>query len=414
MPAPRKWNISKFNTLHKNLMVILFASFSGLNVTAQDAANTKFDRVELFDEVIRLVAEHFYDRSFNEKDWRLRAEKFRNKTTKANDLDQFSAQVNQLLASLKTSHTFFYSRKDPKHFQLMGVFHTIFDQEKSGLFTYDGIGVNTTNIKNKIYVAAVFDGFPAKRAGIRFGDVIRSVNGKPFHPIDSFKNLSGKNVKLTIVRGQNTIEKNITVQRIDGRTMFETAMKSSARIIESNGKKIGYIHIWSYAGQKYQDILRDNLLWGKLSECDSLILDIREGWGGADLNYLNLFRPPIAIVESLPRKGKPGSYSGVWEKPVVLLTNGRSTSGKELFTYGFKKLKIGKVIGEKTAGAVVAGRIFRLSSGDVLYLAVNDVSVDGQRIEGVGIQPDIEVRRDILTPSEKDPQLQKAIHVISK
>lgn len=395
-------------------MVILFAMFSGLNAAAQDAAQSTSGRNELFDEVINLVAKHFYDRSFNEKEWMLRAEKFRNKATEANDLDQFSSQVNQLLASLKTSHTFFYSRKTPKHFQLMGLFHTIFDQEKSGLFTYDGIGINTTNIKNKIYVSAVLDGFPAKTAGIRFGDIIASVDEKTFHPIDSFKNLSGKKVKLTIVRGQNTIEQDVRVERIDGRTMFETAMKSSARIIESNGKKVGYIHIWSYAGQKYQDILRDHLLWGKLSDCDSLILDIRDGWGGADLNYLNLFRPPIAIVKSLPRKGKPGSYSGVWEKPVVLLTNGRSTSGKELFTYGFIKLKIGKVIGEKTAGAVVAGRIFRLSSGDVLYLAVSDVSVDGQRIEGMGIQPDIQVRRDILEPPENDPQLQKAIDVISK
>lgn len=413
-PSVDKSNMNNLSAFHKNLLVIFFASLCGLPIVAQDAFKPNVDRAVLFDEVIDLVAEHFYDRSFNEKAWRLRAEEFRKKAVEPNDLDQFSSQVNQLLATLKTSHTFFYSRKNPKHFQLMGVFNRLFDQEKLDLFMYDGIGINTSNIENKMYVSSVFDGFPAKRAGIRFGDVIRSVDGKPFHPINSFKNLSGKKVKLTIVRGQNAIEQDVRVQRIDGRRMFETAMKASAKILESNGKKIGYIHVWSYAGQKYQDILREHLLWGKLSECDSLILDIRDGWGGADLNYLNLFRPPIAIVTSMPRRGKQGSYSGVWEKPVVLLTNGRSTSGKELFTYGFKKLKIGKVIGEKTAGAVVAGRIFQLSSDDVLYLAVNDVSVDGQRIEGVGIQPDIEVRRDILSSSEKDPQLQKAIDVISK
>ena len=99
---------------------------------------------------------------------------------------------------------------------------------------------------------------------------------------------------------------------------------------------------------------------------------------------------------------------------MVLLTNGQTTSGKELFTYGFKKLKIGKVVGETTSGAVVAGRIFKLSSGDVLYLAVNDVSVDGQRLEGIGVKPDIEVRREIQSPTKTDSQLQKAIEVFSQ
>ena len=51
------------------------------------------------------------------------------------------------------------------------------------------------------------------------------------------------------------------------------------------------------------------------------------------------------------------------------------------------------MIGEKTAGAVVGGRIFLLSNGDALYCAVTETKVDGARLEGVGVQPDYEVIR---------------------
>jgi len=394
-------------------MIVLAGSIWG-SATAQESQSPLVDQRVLYEEVSKLVAEHFYDRSFDNNAWASRVAEFRGKSLSTKDIDAFSFQVNQLLATLDASHTFFYSRNNPKRFQLLGVFHQLFDQEKADLFIYKGIGIDTKVIDGKHYVVSVFDGFPAKLAGIKFGDIIRSVEGKPFHPISSFNGHSEKTVEVAIARGNQELKMTLDVQSIDGRTMFEEAMKASARVIESNGKKIAYIHIWSYAGQKYQDILREHLLWGKLSQCDSLILDIRDGWGGADLNYLNLFRSPIASVESISRSGKVGSYSGVWERPVVLLTNGRSTSGKELFTYGFKKLKIGKVIGETTAGAVVAGRIFKLFSGDVLYLAVNDVSVDGQRLEGIGVKPDIEIRRNIQSPTKTDSQLQKAIEVLSQ
>ena len=51
---------------------------------------------------------------------------------------------------------------------------------------------------------------------------------------------------------------------------------------------------WSYAGQKYQDILTHVLTNGRLKERDALVLDLRGGWGGASPSYLNLLRVPRA------------------------------------------------------------------------------------------------------------------------
>lgn len=373
-----------------------------------------FESNKVFDEVSKLVKEHFFDKSFDSNAWDQRAGAMRDKAISATTHDQFDQCINELLTTLNTSHTYYYSRLNPKRYQLLGVFNQMYDQEREDLFVYDGVGIDTRTIAEKVYVSSVYDGLPAATAGLQFGDQIISVDAKPFHPIASFRGKAGSAVVVVVERDGQELTLPVTVDRLDGRTMFETALESSIRVIESNDQKVGYLHAWSYAGSKYHEQIRAAILWGPLSQCDALIVDLRDGWGGADINYLNLFRPPIAMVTSTPREGAVGSYSGVWEKPVALLTNGRSTSGKELFSYGFKKLKLGKIIGESTAGAVVAGRAFLLSNGDLLYLAVNDVAVDGQRLEGVGVEPDVLIPRPIDGSGEPDPQLEATLKQLAR
>ncbi len=394
------------------LFAIVLASSGWVSPTfAQESFD--FDRANVFDEVAQAVAEHFYDKDFDTAAWQKKCSEFREQAIEAKSLERYDQSVNQLLATLKTSHTFYFSRNNPKRYQLFGIFHKLYKDDKS-LFCYDGIGIDTRIVDGKVLVVSVFDGLPASKAGLQFGDEIVSVDKAPFHPIGSFSQKAGTSVTIKLNRAGESKSVEVKVEQLDGRTIFETALDSSARVIERGEKKIAYIHVWSYAGQKYQEKVREALLWGKLSECDALVFDCRDGWGGADLNYLNLFRDPIAIVQSEPRSGKSISYSGVWEKPVALLVNGRSTSGKELFAHGFKKLKLGKVFGETTAGAVVAGRIFRLSNGDALYLAVSDVRIDEKRLEGIGVEPDIKVERPLKNAASNDGQLEAALEYLER
>ena len=95
----------------------------------------------------------------------------------------------------------------------------------------------------------------------------------------------------------------------------------------------------------------------------------------------------------------------------MLLVNEGSRSGKELLAQGFKDHDIGPVVGSTTAGAVVAGRPFRLSNDDLLYVAVADVEVNGKRIEGVGVTPDVEVPFDVRDAGGRDPQLERALDI---
>ncbi len=119
-------------------------------------------------------------------------------------------------------------------------------------------------------------------------------------------------------------------------------------------------------------------------------------------------------ITSITRDGKRTDYSAAWRKPVALLVNDGSWSGKEIFTYYFRKAHCGPIIGSRTAGAVMAGQPFVMKDGSLLYLAVGDGLVDGVRPEGHGIVPDVEVPFRIEYAGGADPQKERAIDEIVK
>ncbi len=377
---------------------------------------SKFDQSHVFDEVTTAVSDEFWDRHFGGVDWKDTAAGFRERAVKASSHDEFAEVINEMLANLKTSHTYFFPTTNPKHFQLLGIFQTLVPDSHSERFTFDGIGIDTKTIDGRVFVSSVFEGLPADQAGLRFGDEIVAIDSMPFHPIGSFYGKSQQEVDVSIRREKNGQPESIQVRvaSLDGRTMFEDALENSARIIERGDRKIGYVHVWSYAGAKYHERLVQLVLWGKLSACDALIVDLRDGWGGASLDYVNLFQKPLVEVESHRRDGETSNYSGVWGKPVALLINAGTTSGKELYAFAFRKHQLGPLVGTKSAGAVVAGRCCPLSNGDVLYLAVADLRIDGQRLEGVGVEPDYSVDRPIPFANGADGQLDKAIELLAK
>ena len=70
------------------------------------------------------------------------------------------------------------------------------------------------------------------------------------------------------------------------------------------------------------------------------------------------------------------------------------------------------MIGTRTEGAVLAATAFLIGNG-LLLLAVSDVLIDGVRLEGVGVTPTIEVQAGRVSAERSDPQLDRAIAVLS-
>ncbi|MBW4687834.1 MAG: S41 family peptidase [Komarekiella atlantica HA4396-MV6] len=380
---------------------------------------------QVFEQVWQTVNDNFYDPKLNGVDWKAIREKYKPQAEQAKSKEEFAAVVNQMLSQLRTSHTRFYTQDEPAYYQLLGIFlpnNPELQKQLKKFFPqgieYSGIGIFTKNINSKTFVSAILDGSPAAKAGLKVGDQILSVDGKPYQPIQSFVGKADQKVKLLIQRTPNASNQQeiaIAPKILDATTMFLDAQEASTQVIEREGKKIGYVHIWSYAGEQYQQQLEANLIYGRLKNADALVLDLREGWGGASPSYLNIYTADGPSLTSIRRNGRQNTYNYQWKKPVVMLVNEGSRSGKEILAFGFQQNKIGPVIGSQTPGAVVAGSPFIMQDGSVLYLAVADVFLNGnQRLEGKGITPDISVPFSLEYAEGADPQKQQAIETVLK
>ena len=145
-----------------------------------------------------------------------------------------------------------------------------------------------------------------------------------------------------------------------------------------------------------------------LAGADGLVLDLRGRWGGAPADAADLFVGKSPRVEMTDRDGDEHLVNARWRKPVVGIIDAGSRSGMEILAHGLKAAGV-PLVGARTAGAVVAGRAFRLKDNSLLEVAVLDVHVDGERLEGEGVTPDIEVPFDIRYAAGADPQFDRAV-----
>jgi carboxyl-terminal processing protease len=406
---------SRENPMQKRAFLVVCTALCCVLAGTSHAQST----FQSFDWVWQSVDEKFYDPRFNGIDWAAMKSKYRARALSAGSREEHAAIVNEMLAELRTSHTRLYTPDTTEYFQLLGLFLPPNDwlaKKTAAVLTdgkalYSGIGIYTTVVSGEHYVRAVFEGLPAHSAGILLGDRIVSVDGAPFHAIRSFAGKAGKPVTVVVERSVGQ-RRSIPVvpALLDGTTMFVDAMSASVQVIEQGGRKVGYLHAWSYAGPRYQEILRNELLFGRLKAADALVLDIRDGWGGADPSNLNLFTTRGLTWTARERDGETTAFPSSWAKPVVLLTDGRSNSGKELLAYSFKRGKVGIIVGARTGGAVVAGTILADDNANLLYVATADVTMDdGTRLEGKGVQPDIEVPFELPHAQGRDPQKERAV-----
>ena len=380
---------------------------------------------KVFEQVWQTVNDNFYDPNFNGVDWKAIREKYRQQAARTKSSLEVAAVINQMLSELQSSHTRFYTKDEPAYYQLLGVFQPrnpeLQKQLKkflpNGKVEYSGIGAFTKDINGKTLISAILDGSPAAEAGLKVGDQLLSVDGRPYQPIQSFAGKAGTKVQVSIQHSADSNSRKeiaIAPKIFDATTMFLEAQKASTQVIQREGKKIGYVHIWSNAADSDQQQLQDDLIYGRLKVADGLVLDLRDGWGGGNVNYLNIFTAKVGpTVTSVSRQGKRYTYISQWKKPVVMVINQGSRSSKEILAFGFQQHKIGPLLGSKTAGAVLAGSPFLMQDGSFVYVAVANVFVnEKQRLEGKGVTPDINVPFSLEYAQGADPQKEQAIETV--
>jgi carboxyl-terminal processing protease len=377
-----------------------------------------------FDEAWEIVRDRFYDPRLHGLDWQTMRARYRPQAASARSREEMAVVVNAMLAQLGASHTHYYTPEDPAYYQLADIFSDAVRRRglqrvfPTGEVSYPGIGAFTqADDQGRTFVTGVVEGAPAHQARLLLGDEILSADDRPFRPVDSFRGKVGASVSLSIRRTPAGEPMAISVAPTDihPNAMFLRGLEASAHIVAAgDNARIGYVHVWSYAGRRYQSALEELIAEGPLRDADALVWDLRDGWGGAEPQYLDLFNPRAPTMQVTGRNGETDMVDVKWRKPVAMLINAGTRSGKEVLAFGFKKYRLGELIGVRTEGAVLAATAFLIGDGGLLLLAVDDVLVDGERLEGVGVTPTIEVAFDPRYAAGRDPQLERAGQILSR
>ncbi|AKF84623.1 hypothetical protein MFUL124B02_01820 [Myxococcus fulvus 124B02] len=357
------------------------------------------------DEVVDHVRMRFYDAKRGEA-W---ATKHQGYGATATSADDFARRTQAALAELNASHTVFYPRGTTGHADLSAIFQRHLKLPKVEV---PSIGADIQETPQGFFARHVFARGPAAKAGLLRGDRLLSVEGKPFTSVASLTQRVNKPTRFTIERtlGAEPTVLTITPRLVNPKAEWLDAQHASTRVIDHQGRRVAYQQLYSCAGPEHQQKLQDALS-DDFAQADAVVIDFRDGWGGCNPTFLNLFNRAVPRFVGIGRDGRRNAWSATWQKPVVLLVNGNSRSGKEIVAFTMKRLGLATLVGQHTAGAVLAGTPLRLSTGDLLYLAVEAVEVEGVLLEGVGVPVDVEVPDTLPYASGKDPQLDKALDV---
>ena len=295
-----------------------------------------------------------------------------------------------------------------------------FNEQLKGSFK--GLGVEITkNIDNKIEIITVFDNSPAKENGFEEGDIIISINGETVEGkelTDITKMIKNKdNIKIEIERNNER-----QIKEIDLRMVNIPSVDS--KVFEESNKKIGYILISIFAentDEQFASALKDL----QEKNIDSLIIDVRSNTGGhldTVTNMLELLLDKGQVMYQIQDSNiKEKEYSkndSLYDYPIVILTDNFSASASEILTSSLKENINATIVGTKTYGKGTVQKTVPLSDGSMIkYTTSKWLTPNGKSIDGVGINPDIEVKLDInyfKTYDDKDDnQLQKAIEVLT-
>ena len=375
----------------------------------------------VFDRAVRLVVDHFHDEKALDRFAQAVRDEIQDPSAPL-DAKSPPARVDRaidaVLASLGASHTGRFKPGTIDYYELADVFRFgIRDDLKPAVpargrgelcrHRHGGAGKATGCGSSP---TSMTDRRPTGR-GSRSATRSLSVDGAPYREIDFFAGKAGKKVDVAIRRRPDAapIKIAVDVERLKPLPMFEKAIADSAEVVEHDGRKIGYIRLWTLAARNSMGAVAEALAEGRLKDVDGLVLDLRGRWGGGSSDAAELFvgdTPPFRLVD---RDGEAYLANVRWKKPLVAIIDEGSRSGLEVFAYALKVNDI-PLVGARTAGALLAGRAYLLPDDSLLEIAVSDAVIgDDIRLEGSGVPPDIPVPFSLPYAAGKDPQRDAAI-----
>jgi carboxyl-terminal processing protease len=293
----------------------------------------------------------------------------------------------------------------------------LFEQATNGEFS--GVGMTVVGRKRGLLVAGVFKGSPAKRAGIRPGDLITKVNGHSIAGEVSdvatarIKGKPGTSVRLTLDRS-GARPRTVLVKR----ARIKVPVVSST-LRKRGGEKLGVVNLSSFTSGAHAGVssaVRRLLRRG----ADGFVLDLRANGGGLleeAVLISSLFVPDGTIVttkgRTKPKRVFEATGDTVTRDPVVVLVDHGTASASEIVTAALHERIAAPIVGQRTFGKGQFGQVYELSNGGALDLIVGSYfTPNGEDINLKGIAPGVRAKDDPAT--RRDEALDRALETLAR
>ncbi|MEI9977904.1 MAG: S41 family peptidase [Edaphobacter sp.] len=365
----------------------------------------------VFEEAWGTLNRRFYDANFNGKNWLKLHDEWAPYVAGVRTSDELRRDINLLIGELNSSHSGINRGMGPGNGPQptpVGNLGLRFDRE-----AYEAG-------KGLVVREVVALGPAAIEGSIKPGDRLVSVNGEAIGAknLDSMlEDTVGKRVVLgveTAGKTRDAVVQPVSSAAAVGLLYRQWVEERRALVDRLSGGKLGYVHIADMSDASLQQLYID--LDAQNEAKQGVVVDVRNNNGGYVNGYaLDVFTRKNYLLMT-PRGFSPvPSRQNLGQRalglPTVLVTNESSLSDAEDFTEGYRSLKLGKVVGEPTAGWIIFTGAQPLIDGSTVRVPgwrIQDLR--GQTMEMNPRPVDIEVARPLgETETGSDAQLERAV-----
>ncbi|HNQ77323.1 MAG TPA: S41 family peptidase [Acidobacteriota bacterium] len=288
----------------------------------------------------------------------------------------FDGFLNEMLQSLDPHSNYF----SPEAFREL-----LEDQE--GRFFGIGVLIAKPTPSSPLLVINPIQGTPAYNAGMRSGDMITEVEGKPTdkmttkEAVKMLKGPKGTKVRITVSRsGENAFGLELERNEIP---------KQSVSYAILLGGNIGYVRVMHF-GETTVDELEEALSGLAKKGASAFILDMRDNPGGslrAAVDMCSLFlRRGKPVVSVRPRKGYERNFisfgcSKYCSVPVAVLINMGSASASEIVAGALQDNGRAVIIGERSWGKGLVQTVTPMKRGAVAITTAHYFTPSGRNIQ---------------------------------
>jgi carboxyl-terminal processing protease len=277
-----------------------------------------------------------------------------------------------------------------------------------------------------LYITDVGGG-PAAEQGLKPGDIIEAVNGAPPF-VDGVPSLGvlgllfqeyprGDQVKVTVNRPSTGRTWTVTMKP----KVFQPAPRDfvNAKLLPGGIANVQLLGFEPHAADRVLEAIKN------MGAVRGVVLDLRGNGGGSPDEVFRLVGAlthgkVVSYWCDKANKCAPNHTDDtvpLLNLPLVVLTDRDCASACDAFSSAVKDLRLGTLIGTRTAGAVSGpSGGYVLSDNSMLVLpAVHEKAADGEVINGVGVAPDIYLPRTAQDLSNgRGPALAKALSLLTR